>query len=574
MSKIPQSFIDNLMTRVDIVEIIDTRVPLKKAGKEYKACCPFHQEKTPSFTVSQHKQFYHCFGCGVNGNAISFVMSYNHLTFPEAIASLASAVGLEVPEDNDAPQTKKTENLYPLLTAASAYYELMLREHKARDLAVNYLKQRGISGKTAKKFSIGYAPAGWNNLSATLDFNSEKLIAAGLQIRKTDSNETYDRFRQRIMFPIRDRRGRVIGFGGRVIEKDDEPKYLNSPETEVFHKRRELYGLYEVLQAHRKLNRILVVEGYMDVVMLAQHGIDYAVATLGTATTPEHLQQLFRLCSEVVFCFDGDRAGYDAAWKALQVTLPILEDGWQINFMFLPQGEDPDSLVQSEGRANFEKRIADAPALAKFLFKHLTKELDMTRVEGQAKLVTLAKPLIEQIPGKILQHKLFDELATHAEVPLSALHNPKPETRALKSTKITGVQHQPSLMQQAITTLIQHPSFAAQVEDIPYWKNSDLAGSGLFAQLLELLQKNPQISTGSILEYWRDQEPYHYLSTLASRELLAPEAGLAKEFHDILHSLRKKSVEQRLNALQRKAKQGELNNEDRQQYLDLLTQKV
>lgn len=571
MSKIPQQFIDDLINRIDIAEIIEARVALKKAGKEYKACCPFHNEKTPSFTVSSIKQFYHCFGCGANGNAISFLMEYDHLSFPEAIESLAKVAGVEVPSEATTSKTPNQQPLYDILATANDYFQQQLREHEN---AISYLKKRGVSGAIAKQFSIGFAPKGWDNLSKTLKaYSKQQLVAAGLYIEKS-SNEGYDRFRNRIMFPIRDRRGRIIAFGGRVLSKDDEPKYLNSPETEIFHKRRELYGLYETLQANRNLQRILVVEGYMDVVALAQYGINYAVATLGTATTEEHLQQLFRHCNEVTFCFDGDRAGYDAAWKALNITLPVLEDGWQINFMFLAQGEDPDSTVRAQGREAFENSMKQAIPLAKFIFKHLTKDIEMERLDGQAKLVTIAMPLIEQVPGKILQHKLLDELATHAQVPISQLEsmmvNESPEQKVVKRPT---VQQQPSLMQHAISILLQHPMLADNVKDAAYWRIVDIPGAKLFSELVDLIQAKPKLSTGAIIEHWRDNIEHTYLTALAIRETLIPEEGLAAEFQDTLSSLRKKLVEQQLNSLQRKAKQGELNSTDRRQYLTLLAQR-
>lgn len=578
MSRIPSQFITDLMNRVDIVEVIDQRVPLKKAGKEHKACCPFHSEKTPSFTVNAAKQFYHCFGCGANGNAISFLMEYDHLTFPETIATLANMAGVEVPQEAHKNNTVSTQPLYDILEAANEYYQMQLRQHADKELAVNYLKDRGVSGSIAKKFKLGYAPRGWDNLKTALkNYSAAQLTAAGLAIEKS-KNDSYDRFRHRIMFPIRDRRGRVIAFGGRVLSDEDEPKYLNSPETEVFHKRRELYGLYEALQANRDLKRLLVVEGYMDVVALAQYGISYAVATLGTATTDEHIHQLFRHCSEVSFCFDGDRAGYDAGWKALNVILPILEDGWQINFMFLAENEDPDSFVRKIGKEKFEHELANATPLAKFFFAHLTKDIEMNRLDGQAKLVKLALPLLQQIPGKILRHKLLEELATYAQVPSAQLEtmltvNPEHLPSSAATVKKLIGTSQKTVMQQAISMLLQHPTLSQQVQDRGFWKTANIAGASLFAELLELTANHPHLSTGAIVEHWRNQVEFSYLTTLASRELLTPEDGLNIEFQDILSSLSRELREQQLNVLQRKAKQGELNSADREQYVSLLSQK-
>ncbi len=355
---IPQSFIDDLMNRIDIVEVIDGRVPLKKTGREYTACCPFHNEKTPSFTVSPTKQFYHCFGCGAHGTAIGFLMEYEHLSFPESVEELARLAGVpmeyEGPSPNEPVRRKKDESLYDLLAKVDQYYRQQLRQHPQSRRAVDYLKQRGVSGEIAAEFGLGFAPPGWDNLERQLGQSAEvreKLVSTGMLIKK-DSGGSYDRFRDRIMFPIRDRRGRTIAFGGRILpdnqEKGDKPpaKYLNSPETPLFHKGQELYGLYEARQALRDITRLMVVEGYMDVVALAQYGIRYAVATLGTATTEEHLHKLFRLTPEIVFCFDGDRAGREAAWRALNNALPVMREGRQIRFMFLPDGEDPDSYVR------------------------------------------------------------------------------------------------------------------------------------------------------------------------------------------------------------------------------------
>jgi len=374
--RIPQHFIDDLLTRIDIVEVIDHRVPLKKAGHEYKACCPFHGEKTPSFTVSQVKQFYHCFGCGEHGNAISFLMDYEHMDFVEAIEALAHGAGIEVPREAGTDQAPQSSNqaAYDLLEQTAQYYQQQLRDHAEAQRAVDYLKERGLTGEVAARFGIGFAPPGWDNLTRALGNDKkiqQELLNTGLVIERNDSSGIYDRFRDRIQFPIHDRRGRTIGFGGRVINKDDTPKYLNSPETPVFHKGRELYGLYEARKAMRKLVRILVVEGYMDVVALAQFDINYAVATLGTATTHDHLETLFRTVPEIIFCFDGDRAGRQAAWRALENTLPVLRDGRAARFLFLPDGEDPDSQVRKTGKTGFEAAMDQATHLSDFFFDQL-----------------------------------------------------------------------------------------------------------------------------------------------------------------------------------------------------------
>ena len=384
--RIPDSFIEELLGRVDIVEIVERRVPLKKAGREWQARCPFHDEKTPSFTVSPQKQFYHCFGCGAHGSAIGFLMNYEGLEFVDAVEDLARHAGLEVPREASARPRPSTE-LYDLLERVAEWYRKQLRENAP---AIAYLKQRGVSGEVARDFDIGYAPSGWDRLLSAFGGDEaarERLRKAGL-LSQGRSGE-YDKFRNRIMFPIHDRRGRVIAFGGRALG-DDGPKYLNSPETELFHKGRELYGLHHARKSQARLERILVVEGYMDVVALAQFGFRNCVATLGTATTGDHAESLFRAADEVVYCFDGDRAGRQAAWRALAATLPRLRDGRSARFLFLPEGEDPDTVVRAQGEAAFSALLDDAQPLSDFLFDHFTAQVDMNALDGRARLVELA----------------------------------------------------------------------------------------------------------------------------------------------------------------------------------------
>ena len=411
--RIPQSFIDDLIARADIVEVINARVPLKKKGREYTACCPFHNEKTPSFTVSENKQFYHCFGCGAHGTAIGFLMEYEHLDFVDAIETLAAEYHLDVPRDDTPSQTglvkDQKQPLYEILEQASHLYQQQLR-HSNR--AIQYLKQRGLSGEIARKYHVGYAPDGWSFLFDKLGnkfSNIKNLNIAGLLVEKSES-KYYDRFRDRIMFPILDRRGRTIAFGGRIIDAG-EPKYLNSPETPVFHKGYELYGFYEARQALRKLERIIVVEGYMDVVALAQNDIEYAVASLGTAMTRDQIQKLFRSVSEVIFCFDGDQAGHKAAWRALENTLPIMRDGLAARFLFLPDGEDPDSMVRKQGKAAFESRLEKAAPLSEFLFDKLLQDTDIVTMDGRARLANNAKPLLATIPESIFSDLMYKRLA-------------------------------------------------------------------------------------------------------------------------------------------------------------------
>ncbi|MCQ9426027.1 DNA primase [Pseudomonas sp. LJDD11] len=415
---IPQSFIDDLLNRTDIVDVVSSRVQLKKAGKNHVACCPFHKEKSPSFSVSPDKQFYYCFGCGAGGNALGFIMDHDNLDFPQAVEELAKAAGMEVPREQSVrgqkPRQPTDSPLYPLLEAAAEFYRQALKNHPARKAAVDYLKGRGLSGEIARDFGMGFAPPGWDNLYKHLSSDSlqqKVMIDAGLLIENTETGKRYDRFRDRVMFPIRDSRGRVIAFGGRVLG-DDKPKYLNSPETPVFHKGQELYGLYEARKFNRNLDEIIVVEGYMDVIALAQQGLRNAVATLGTATSEEHLKRLFRVVPSVLFCFDGDQAGRNAAWRALEATLSSLQDGRKARFLFLPEGEDPDTLVRAEGTDAFKARINQhAQPLADYFFEQLTHEADPRSLEGKAHLVTLAAPLIEKVPGANLRTLMRQRLS-------------------------------------------------------------------------------------------------------------------------------------------------------------------
>lgn len=414
--RIPQHFIDDLLARINIIDVLDGRVQkLKRTGKNYSGLCPFHKEKTPSFTANQEKQFYYCFGCGAGGNALGFLMDYENLSFPEAVEELAKTAGMEVPRD-DSPQQREHDlrlsKLYELLKAAGSYYEDQLRSHQTRESAVNYLKSRGLSGQAAKAFSIGFAPSGWDNIFNHLGKSEEEiqlLEESGLLIHNEERDSRYDRFRNRIMFPIRDQRGRVIGFGGRVLG-DDKPKYLNSPETPTFHKSRELYGLYEARKHNQKLERLLIVEGYMDVVGLAQFDIHYAVATLGTATTSQHLERLFKIVPEVIFCFDGDNAGREAAMRALKTTLPVIEDGKEARFLFLPDGEDPDSLVRQEGKENFENRISTAQPLSEFFFKCHSEGADLDSMDGRARFSTEVLPAINSMKTSLLQQMMLDKI--------------------------------------------------------------------------------------------------------------------------------------------------------------------
>jgi DNA primase len=422
---IPQTFIDDLLERIDIVDVVDARVKLKKSGKNYSACCPFHEEKTPSFTVSPDKQFYYCFGCGASGTALGFVLEHDRLNFPDAVAELAKMAGVEVPREarNDSPRQQERRNLYQLLEKADQYFRQQLRHSPARLHAVNYLQQRGLSGEIARDFGIGYAPPGWDNLLKAVGLTDEDkhlLSEGGLLIERPEDGRRYDRFRNRIMFPIRDVRGRVIGFGGRVLG-DDKPKYLNSPETPVFHKSKELYGLYEARQAHRELPRLLVVEGYMDVVALAQFGVRYGVATLGTASGEDHLALAFKYTQEVVFCFDGDNAGRNAAIRALENSLSSMRDGRQVKFLFLPDGEDPDTLIRQVGAEKFTHMVNLAVPLEDFLFDSVADGIDIQTMEGRARLSKRSAPLLNKLPPGVFRELMFANLAQRTGLPMDTL---------------------------------------------------------------------------------------------------------------------------------------------------------
>ena len=580
--RIPQSFIDEVLNRTDIVEVIDTRVPLKKAGREYKACCPFHTEKTPSFTVSQVKQFYHCFGCGEHGTAITFLMDYEHMEFVEAIEELARRAGLEVPREAVAghSQTPSTLPHYALLERIADYYQEQLRSHPQAARAVAYLKQRGLTGEVAARFNIGFAPPGWENLAAALDAGttvSKQLLELGLTIERDTGSSAYDRFRDRIQFPIRDRRGRTIGFGGRVLD-DSTPKYLNSPESPVFHKGQELYGLFEARKAVRKLERLLVVEGYMDVVALAQFGINYAVATLGTATTHEHLERLFRTVPEVVFCFDGDRAGREAAWRALENTLPVLRDGREARFLFLPDGEDPDSLVRKIGKDALEQQIATATHLSDFFFERLATQLDIDSIDGRARLVTLAKPLLATLPDSTFQQLMVEQLAGLAQTTSDLIagrldiapptDNPPP----LQKPAPARQAGQKSPVRQALELLLYQPSLAADISQPEFLQHCDVAGVPLLIEVLELLQQQPELGTAALLEHWRGREEDRFLYQLARWTPPLDNLELLADLQGHINEIQRQYIENRIYFLDTEQGHRQLSSAEKQEYGELLIQ--
>lgn len=523
--RIPQTFIDELLNRADIVDIIDARVPLKKAGREYSACCPFHNEKTPSFTVSQAKQFYHCFGCGAHGSAIGFLMDYEHMEFPEAVEELARVVGLEVPREAGAARQDqhRLDTHFTLLERAERFYRNQLREHPQASKAVEYLKNRGLSGEIAKQFGLGYAPPGWDSLLRHLgsDAQARKLaLELGLLIRRDDGG-LYDRFRDRIMFPIRDRRGRAIAFGGRVLG-DEKPKYMNSPESVVFHKGEQLYGLFEARKANQKLERLLVVEGYMDVVALAQFGMNNAVATLGTATTPEHLERLYRTVKEVVFCFDGDNAGRRAAWRALENTLPALRDGREARFLFLPEGEDPDSLIRKIGFEDFLRNTVESVPLSQFFYEHLTRQVDISTREGRAHLVEMARPLLEKLPDSVFRDLMLDRLTeisgVNEEKLRKRIQGTEPATPPPGQRAMPGTGRSP-LVRTAIRLLLEQPGLAQECPDTARFTDLRLAGINLLCELIDIFKDNPHLSTAGLLDRMRGRSESLHLAKLAAQPM-------------------------------------------------------
>ncbi len=574
MGRIPQNFIDDLLSRTDIVPLIDTYVPLKKAGREYHACCPFHSEKTPSFTVSQSKQFYHCFGCGAHGTALSFLMEYQRLEFREAVDELARQAGVDVPEEmgGDSDGGERRE-MFAAMDRAQQYFRDGLRNYPP---AVEYLKGRGLNKDIVNRFGIGYAPEGWSGLVDALRKQGvdEKLaVKAGLAARREGQTGAYDRFRQRITFPIRDSRGRIIGFGGRTVV-DDSAKYLNSPETPLFHKGQHLYGLYELRQACRDLKRVMVVEGYMDVVALAQNGVPYSVATLGTATTEDHLNTLARMTPEILFCFDGDRAGRDAAWRAVERALPVLKDGCELRFMFLPQGEDPDSMIRAEGRDAFETRLSsDAVPLSQFLLDHLKAEVDLTSLDGKARLIELARPHVGRIKAPAFRMLFLGQLATLAGLEvteLEAVLGGEPVPQATMARKPVKESPGTTPVRRALQLLMEQPSLAAETENLEALREIGLPGVPLLVEVIDLLKLNPKFTVANILEHWRDKPEQRHLGKLAGMRPEIEEGNLVAEYRDCLTRLVKQAGGEKLDDLLALSRERELSADEKAELNRLL----
>ena len=528
--RIPQSFINDLIERVDIVEVIDSRVSLKRAGKNLQALCPFHEEKTPSFSVNPEKQFYYCFGCGATGTSLRFLMEYEGLEFVDAVETLAQIAGVEVPREAGSRKQIDTD-LYEILSSADRYYRSALRDPKLSGKAVEYLQSRGINGVTARDFGIGFAPAGWEGLKKALTrFPESKLIEAGMLIRN-DAGRVYDRFRERITFPIRDTRGRVVGFGGRVLG-NEKPKYLNSPETEVFQKSRELYGLFEARRALRELPRLLVVEGYMDVVALAQHGIPNAVATLGTATGQTHYEKLFRYTREIVCCFDGDSAGRGAAWKALSSAFPVLQEGRQLRFMFVGDGEDPDTLVRSEGEAKFNQHIEASISAGDYFFREIASGLDLTSMDARARLADLALPLIGKLPDGLYRRMMVERLSREAQISIAAIEKRVGVSFRARTGESVAGPPESKISRKLASYLVHEPTIAEGLSAAMGKELIAISGDTLLSLLLRRVLEQNLTDTSTLLASFVG-EPEHdvMVGLTASTPSLSGEA-LKNEFID------------------------------------------
>ena len=614
MARLPQAFIDQVLDRTDIVDVVDRRVKLKKAGKNYSACCPFHQEKTPSFSVNPDKQFYYCFGCGAGGNALGFIMEYERMDFREAIELLAHSAGIEMPpeEADNAPQVDNRKPLYESMERATKLYEGFLRQHKDRKSVVDYLKHRGLSGEIARDFRLGFAPEGWDNLMQTLtdEESIEHALTVGLLI-ENDKGRKYDRFRDRVIFPIVNQRGKVIAMGGRVLG-DGKPKYLNSPETPLFSKSHELYGLHHIRKFAKNLSRIVVVEGYMDVIALAQFGIHYAVATLGTSVGKPHLEALFRRVEQVVFCFDGDEAGRKAAFRGMEAALPMMEDGRGVKFLFLPEGEDPDTVVRNKGPQHLEHLFDTAAPLETFLFEQMGLGIDLATMDGKARLSKLVAPYLNQIPDGVFKTLLFKSLAERTDMDVDSLRRlrevqEKPESTApdfhdesdgapphfeddydqfTEGFQDTGAHadsstsrppdsgFSDSVLMRALGLIALHPPAALLVADEMLPNNSDRTAN-LLRDVVALVQETPDMSTAALLGYWTNTEEGEALSAAAAKEVIDTEQAINEHLVALLNKL---SRDRRVALLRTRAHELksvsyiELNNEQKRELVSLTTE--
>lgn len=571
MPIIPKDFISELLDRIDIVEIIGQRVTLKKSGNNYLACCPFHAEKTPSFSVSQPKQFYHCFGCGVHGNAIGFLMQYENLSFIAAVESLANFAGIAIPKNKDTDSLIKHKEFYNLLLEVSKYYVQELRKSQK---AITYLKNRGLSGEICKKFRVGFAPLDWDNLLSISknDSNRKKsLLATGMLIQK-DNQKTYARFRNRIMYPITNKFGNIIGFGGRSLG-DELPKYLNSPETPIYHKGSELYGLYEAKQANKKLNEIIVVEGYMDVIALAQHGITNVVATSGTAITEKQIQTLLKNTNNIIFCFDGDTAGKKAASRALESIIPLMREGITAKFLFMEETEDPDSLIRKKGSDFFLKLLKSAISLDDFFFQKITAETETTSINGRSQIIKNAQDILQKIPNGIYKELLLTRLSEITKIETSKIKqfNYKTE-KSIKSQKIVEIKVPKDPIFLAITLLLHFPFLAKLIDNNEIFTKLNSPGINLFQSLIKLLKLQQNLTIGAILEYYRERPELSLLEKIAETELLTSVENAKHDFLGIIQIIENRNKEEIINALLNEAKASELSREKKLLLQKLITE--
>ena len=577
---IPQHFIDDLIARADIVDVLSKRIDLKKAGKEFKAVCPFHNDKNPSLTISPLKGFYHCFSCGAHGTALGFLMEYENLNFVEAVESLASELGVEVPYENNVNPIKKNDDLFLLMNTIQKNFQNNLKNNAK---AIQYLKKRGIDGKTAKKYKIGYAEKGWSNILdnfGSSDSDIKSLLKLGLIIKKENNKGYYDRFRDRIIFPIRDNRGRFIGFGGRIFE-GDQPKYLNSPETPIFHKGRELYGLYECQKSMRVIEKVIVVEGYMDVIGLSQNGVEYSVASMGTATTDDHFTRLFRLSDTICFCFDGDQAGYLAAWRALENSLSHLKDGRQIKFVFLPDGEDPDSYIRKNSTGNFEKLLNNGTDLSDFMIQRTSEDIDLKSVDGKARLAERIKPLINRMPRGIFKELIIEKLSALVGLSAKKLEQSISEDKITNKRKssfnyaprrknINTKKDSPSVIKKSISLILNYPEAVKEISNIEF-VNYKKPGIKILIKLLKNISDEPDMNTAALIERWREDDEGKYLSKLAIN--LFPkneEFNAEEELNNCLAQITKNFYNERINSLIKKQADNQLTSDEKVELKEII----
>lgn len=568
---IPRAFIDDLIARIDIVDLIDSYVPLKRMGRNFSACCPFHQEKTPSFSVSQAKQFYHCFGCGVSGNAISFMMAYRNLDFREAITELAARVGLEIPHENKST-SKLSHNLYALLSEVANYYQTQLKQSS---YAKEYLFKRGLSENVIQEYQLGYALEGWNHLAHIFPKDKQALINTGMLIEK-EPGRSYDAYRNRIMFPIHDRRGRVIGFGGRVLESDQQPKYINSPETTLFHKGKSLYGLYQVAKKNPHPEFILVVEGYMDVIALAQHGVAYVVATLGTATTREHVQSLLRYTQHLIFCFDGDNAGRKAAWKALESVLPYLDAKAKYQFMFLPEGEDPDTLIRKGGVDLLGRYMREAKTLDSFFFEELAQPLDLSNMADRSKLVEISKPYFALMPPCAYRDLMMEELGHKVRMNMTLLQGQIHVEKQYTALPNNDYQLTKTHARLALILLIQHPQLIEHVVVIPAADSMEPQTGKILHEIMTTIKEKNIQTTGSLLEHYREHEYIQWMTKLAAISHHIPTTGLKEELLGALDKLQKEFLDKKIRKIHQQKENTNfttISHEERLALLEMIKKK-